>query len=102
MMRPVLFLDDGGVLNDNEVRGEQWRRLIADYFSPRLGGTREAWAEANWHVITGILETRAWEARLRAATDYESFERSYQIDWLADMCALVGVPRPSDEESLAM
>ena len=47
----TVFLDDGGVLNDNERRTAEWGRLIADYLSPRLGGTREAWAEANRDVF---------------------------------------------------
>src|SRR3954453_15386017 len=102
MKRPVLFLDDGGVLNDNEVRGAQWMRLVADFFMPRLGGAPGGGGEANRQVITSILAPREWEARLRAATNYESFERAYYIDWLAQSCALVGVPRPSDEERIAM
>ncbi len=38
-----LFIDDGGVLNDNERRGAEWRRLIGEYLSPRLGGEPPAW-----------------------------------------------------------
>jgi hypothetical protein len=39
----VVFLDDGGVLNDNERRAPEWRRLLGEFFAPRLGGTPEAW-----------------------------------------------------------
>ncbi len=39
----TIFLDDGGgVMNDNEVRGPQWQRLVGEYFSPTLGGAPEA------------------------------------------------------------
>src|SRR5207248_6200839 len=44
----------------------------------------------------------AWQARLLSAPDYESFERAYNLDWLGGMCAIVGVPRPSEEESIAL
>ena len=30
MALPAIFLDDGGVLNDNQVRGAQWRRLVGE------------------------------------------------------------------------
>ena len=102
MARPVVFLDDGGVLNDNRPRGAQWQRLVAQYFAPRLGGPPAAWAEANREVITGFFEPSAWQARLLAAADYESFERAYYLDWLGGMCAIVGVPRPPEEESIAL
>lgn len=102
MTRLTLFIDDGGVLSDNRVRGPQWQRLVGEFFAPVLGGSKEAWAEANREVITAILEPTAWRERLQAAPDFESFDRQYLIDWLAMMCKLVGVPRPPDEESLAL
>lgn len=102
MRQPVLFLDDGGVMNDNRVRGEQWRRMVAEFFAPILGGAPEVWAEANRVVIDRILEPTAWLARLRAAPDYQNFDDAYQLDWLHEMCAIVGVPSPPDDESVAL
>jgi len=101
-VRPVLFLDDGGVLNDNSVRGEQWRWMVADYFVPILGGSREAWAEANWTIINEMLYPEAWEARMKAAPDYATFDYDYQRDWMYAMCRLVGVTPPSEVESVAL
>jgi HAD superfamily hydrolase (TIGR01509 family) len=98
----VVFLDDGGVMNDNERRGGQWQRCVAEFFVPRLGGLPEAWAEANRVVATALFDLVAWEERLRATGDYESFDRSYQIDWLGGMCELVGVPCPPDDEAVAL
>jgi phosphoglycolate phosphatase-like HAD superfamily hydrolase len=102
LKRPVLFLDDGGVINDNEVRARQWQRLVAEFFVPRLGGNSEAWAQANWIVINEILSPEAWRERMLAHPDYESFDYHYQLDWLTRMCELVGVPRPPEEESVAL
>lgn len=102
MTQWAVFLDDGGVMNDNRLRGAQWRRLVAEFFAPRLGGTHEAWAQANHEVMERILEPAAWEARLQAAGDYQRFDWAYQLDWLQWMCALVGVPAPADDECYAL
>ena len=98
----ILFIDDGGVMSDNRRRGEQWRRMVADFFAPRLGGSPEAWAEANHRVITAMLDAQSWEERCAAYPDYASFERAYFLDWLRAMCEIVGVECPPDEESLAL
>ena len=57
-MQPIkhIFLDDGGVLNDNDRRAPQWQRLVGEFFVPRLGGTHQAWAEANRRTIASNLE----------------------------------------------
>jgi hypothetical protein len=54
--RPVMFLDDGGVINDPAVRRAQWYPLVAEFFVPRLGGTPEAWSAANQQVNRRMLD----------------------------------------------
>ena len=54
-MKPILFFDDGGVLNDNEIRGEQWKPLIADWFGERYGGERDLWMKANYEAVMSIM-----------------------------------------------
>lgn len=99
----VVFLDDGGVMNDNRVRAPQWQRLVAEFFAPRLGGAPETWSEANRVVAEGLFDQVDWKARLQAADgDYARFDRTYQLDWLARMCELVGVARLSDDDALAL
>jgi HAD superfamily hydrolase (TIGR01509 family) len=100
--RPVIFLDDGGVMNDNHLRGPQWQRLIGEFFAPRLGGTRTAWAEANRITVTRMFEPENWQARILAASDYASFERDYWLDWVGGMCQFAGVALPSVDESLKL
>lgn len=39
MGRLTIFVDDGGVMNDNRLRAPQWRRLLGEFFPPRLGGS---------------------------------------------------------------
>lgn len=102
MKRPIIFLDDGGVLNDNQKRGEQWQRLVGEFFTPILGGEPEAWGEANRVYATALFEKDAWLARIRAHDDYESFDRAYMRDWMTAMCRLVGIACPPEEESIAL
>lgn len=97
----VVFLDDGGVMNDNRVRAPQWQRLVAEFFAPRLGGIPEDWSEANRIVAEGFFDPRDWDRRLRAAgCDYARFDRAYQLDWLGQMCDRVGVKRFPDDDAL--
>jgi HAD superfamily hydrolase (TIGR01509 family) len=100
--RPIIFLDDGGVMNDNNVRALQWQRLVSEYFVPLLGGSPEAWSRANRVVADRLFEPDAWRRRVQAAADYRSFDRAYQVEWLRDMCELVGVGAPPEEECLRL
>lgn len=102
MPRPILFLDDGGVMNDNSLRGPQWQRLVGEYFPPILGGTPQEWADANRAISTGFFRPEAWRERIQSVPDYASFDYAYQLDWLTQMCALVGVPCPPAEESVEL
>ena len=99
-----IFLDDGGVMNNNRLRGPQWRQLVGEFFPSRLGGDATAWSEANWHTLRPVDErffTRldTWHE----ARDYAQELRTYDIDWLRSMCKEVGVEAPhSDEDYLAL
>ncbi len=91
----VVFLDDGGVLNDNERRAPEWRRLLGEYFAPRFGGKPEAWSEANRVVYGGILED--WErARASGAEPGPDWFPSQDHRWLTGMFDGVGLPWPAD------
>jgi HAD superfamily hydrolase (TIGR01509 family) len=65
--RPIIFLDDGGVMNDNNARALQWQRLVGEYFVPLLGGSPEAWSRANRVVTDRLFEPDAWRRRVQAA-----------------------------------
>jgi HAD superfamily hydrolase (TIGR01509 family) len=98
----VVFIDDGGVMSDNRRRAPQWRRLVAEFFPPLLGGAPDAWQQANLVVAERLLNPDAWAARIRGATSYVAVEQAYQVEWLRDMCALVGVPAPPAREALTL
>jgi FMN phosphatase YigB (HAD superfamily) len=91
----VVFLDDGGVLNDNDRRAPEWRRLLGEFFPPLLGGTPVAWADANEVVFEGIW--RDWQ-RLRERGDElgPDWWPAQNPRWLVGMCAQVGVAAPDD------
>ena len=99
----VVFVDDGGVLNDNHARAPQWRRLLGEYFVPRLGGTHEAWSTAN----VGAFE-RSWArflshiASAGESGGVDGWTRDERARWLVDMCEQVGVAAPDDPESSAI
>jgi HAD superfamily hydrolase (TIGR01509 family) len=100
--RLIIFLDDGGVMNDNNVRALQWQRLVGEYFVPLLGGSPEAWSRASRVVAGRLFELDAWRRRVQAAADYRSFDCDYQVEWLRGMCILVGTTIPPEEECLRL
>ena len=55
-MKPIIFFDDGGVLNSNQLRGEQWNPLIAEFMIEKFGGSQSHWMEANYRAIIKITE----------------------------------------------
>lgn len=99
----VIFLDDGDVMNDNSLRGPQWRRYLGEFFTPRYGGTAEAWGEANWKVA---VETPLWEGFLRnfggKTVSFAQYEAAYAVQWVQGMFAYVGLPLPSEADCLAI
>lgn len=105
MSRPILFIDDGGVLNDNALRAPQWQEHAGAFLSPRLGGAAAAWAEANAVVVPPLWEkySPVMGAPFEGEVDQAAMWRAYQIDWLRSMAAFAGRPAPdSDDECYAM
>jgi phosphoglycolate phosphatase-like HAD superfamily hydrolase len=100
-----ILLDDGGVMNDNTVRGKEWQRLVGEFLAPRLGATKEAWAEAN-HVVFSQM-WREFEHLLRPIQNadraqYFDFFGEQRGRWLRDMCKHVGVTSPNVEQSFRL
>ncbi len=98
----TVFLDDGGVMNDNAVRVPQWQRLVAEYLAPRLGGDPRAWAEAN-----RIVAERVWRQFLESLerapdAEFAHLSREFNRSWLAGMCEIVGVDTPQDDQCIAL
>ena len=99
--RPTaIFIDDGGVLNDNSRRAPEWVRLIAEFMPPRMGGTGNQWAKANREVFPPL-----WK-RIVACMDefstHQEFMHFYATNWFADACTHVGVQSPPDDEAVLL
>ncbi len=75
---------------------------MGEFFAPLLGGRPKDWADANRAMAATLFEASAWMQRLRSASSYAAFLDRYHLDWLGSMCAIVGVPTPSDERALIL
>lgn len=105
-MKPtIIFLDNGGVLHDNERRKAEWGRLVGEYLAPRLGGEPSAWGEAN-RIVFDAQWTRfeAWSEAHARDDHYVDFFKSSEesFRWLAEMCDSVGVRTPTSAECIAL
>ena len=97
-MRKVIFLDDGGVINDNERRAEQWRLLVGAFLESKLGGDATAWGEANRIVFERQWQRYEEHAATLAADvipDYIDFFDDELERWLIEMCEHVGIAGPA-------
>jgi hypothetical protein len=90
--RPVPFIDDGGVMNDNAVRSEQWAVLLGEYFSVRVGGEPGPWAEANRTVFQGAFDSLL--DRLPSFRTNNEFEQAYADTWVQAMFDGAGFAPP--------
>lgn len=97
--RLVLFIDDGGVMNDNAVRAPQWQRLLGEFFSPILGSAPDAWATANRDIAPRLWAEYDETMRGRVDVAYPDYERAYSLAWLRGMCEHVGVPAPASDDA---
>jgi phosphoglycolate phosphatase-like HAD superfamily hydrolase len=100
----AIFLDDGGVMSDNAIRGREWQRLVAEFLAPRLGGEPARWAEAN-----NVVWQRQWDAYLtttRNAPDGEfdtaAFWEVARPRWIREMCEHAGLAAPAADRCAAL
>lgn len=93
----AIFLDDGGVMNDNTLRAAEWRRLVGEFLAPRLGGSADAWGEANQIAFEEQWRRfEAWQHERAAVAGYDDFFASpdERERWLGEACDHVGMARP--------
>jgi HAD superfamily hydrolase (TIGR01509 family) len=101
----AIFLDDGGVMNDNTRRAAGWQRLVGEFLAPRLGGAPGAWGEANQIVFERQWERfLAWEHQAVARDEYGDFLGSpeEQERWLREMCEHTGVSAPGRDACIKL
>ena len=88
----AIFFDDGGVMNDNRLRGIQWQKMIAEYFSPKYGGEPHKWAEANFIFIQEVLSEQSDEL-----PEYDIYYNDYRTRWIESLFDYVGIECPPKE-----
>ena len=89
-------------MNDNTRRGAQWQRLVGEYLSPRLGGSLQAWGEAN--KVVAEREFRLYKEHYwgTGELDFLAFREQSNRDWLVGMTEMVGVDTPEGDECLRL
>ena len=95
-----MFIDDGGVMNDNNLRAPEWRRLIGEFMPSRMGGTAEQWANANQTVFPVIWQHM--QQSFHTFASHQAFYRTYAIGWMSEMCSYLGVAVPPEEDATTL
>ena len=93
----VIFFDDGGVMNDNRLRGIQWQKLVGEFFSPKFGGELHKWAEGNFEFITRFISEEEISIEKGEITDYLDHYSKFQSNWVTSMFEFVGIDVPQKE-----
>jgi HAD superfamily hydrolase (TIGR01509 family) len=96
----ILFIDDGGVMNDNSIRVLEWQRLVGEFMPTRLGGRPDQWSEANRIAFPPVSD--ALFARIETFPSHTVFQREYDLAWLRSMCEHIGISLPPEAEALAI
>lgn len=85
----AIFFDDGGVLNDNAIRGPQWKVLCGEFFHSKFGGDPKLWGEVNQKVIKSLMD-KFWEDSKESYNDYLTFYTNFKSEWVKRMFEGVG------------
>ncbi|MHA1994895.1 MAG: HAD family hydrolase [Candidatus Hodarchaeales archaeon] len=94
-MVKVIFLDDGGVMNDNTSREPQWRELIAQFFVPRYGGTNNIWKSANNYAFNRLMDDYNFTIKNTPLIEYNTFWKKTVSQWITDMFIFAKIEPPS-------
>ncbi|KAF8941457.1 hypothetical protein EDD21DRAFT_390436 [Dissophora ornata] len=83
----VIFLDSGGVINDNERRAPQWVYHLQEYMpQTKIGGPGAFWGRANAilseRLFKGGDRVRLWDQLMAQSSDFEDFDRRYLLYWM--------------------
>jgi len=93
-MTITVFFDDGGVLNDNNIRGEQWKTLVGEYYSGRFGGEPEVWGEANGKIIPSFFDM--YRDGKDKFDDYQTFYNNFKKHMVIEMFKEAGKILPKN------
>jgi phosphoglycolate phosphatase-like HAD superfamily hydrolase len=94
----AVFFDDGGVMNDNRIRGVQYQKLVGEYFTPKFGGEPYLWAEGNLNFVGEIMREYNEAICDNRDIDYKTYHADFVKRWIEEMFNYVGVKLPAKSE----
>ena len=100
----AIFFDDGGVMNDNNLRGKQWKPLIAEFFAPRFGGEKENWMKANEYAVGFVMDILDHIQAMNKEISHKDYYALEHEVWAEKMFEFMGMQNPPKEtyEKLAL
>jgi phosphoglycolate phosphatase-like HAD superfamily hydrolase len=103
MPKKIIFFDDGGVLNDNYLRGEQWKELLVKFLVPRFGGDPNIWKETNQKLMQMMSEIWINQRNSHVFKTYreiQDFEDTMWVEGMFDPQTNIKKPTKSEYYSL--
>lgn len=88
----AIFLDSGGVVNDNDRRAPQWVHHLEKYMpTTKLGGPGRLWGKSNAIMSDRMFkgENPLWNQLIDRAKDFHQFYREYHLFWVQEGVRLV-------------
>ncbi|KAF9101808.1 hypothetical protein BGX29_005250 [Mortierella sp. GBA35] len=83
----AIFLDSGGVVNDNDRRTPQWVHHLERYMpSTKLGGPGRLWGQTN-AILSDMLfkgDNPLWKQLIDNSKDFHQFYRAYHLFWIQE------------------
>ncbi|KAF9135905.1 hypothetical protein BGW39_010720 [Mortierella sp. 14UC] len=88
----AIFLDSGGVINDNDRRAPQWVHHLEQYMpTTKIGGPGRLWGKGNAIMSDRLFkgENPLWKQLTDKARDFHQFYREYHLFWMQEGVRLV-------------
>jgi len=100
----ALFIDNGGVITDNSIVQQVFRRHVGGFLAERLGGEATAWTEANTSTFADVWtrHVHRLEAFDPAEGDVIRATDIYYVDWLRSMCSQLAIEGPALDTDCAV
>ncbi len=93
----ILF-DDGGVISNNLVKSEQWKKLLGQYLVPKYGGNPQSWAEANEKFVVDIAQKLSSLSLENRYLSFKEFKEMEDETFIESMFKYINIPLPEKEE----